>query len=134
MRDVWAVRRNADLPERSWIRGSGHCTGARRRHHGVGVQTDIKRSNSFYELASQHAQVDQVDSAASAFVVYMDGCNRGDTLGCFNAASMLAEGIEVDRNVATARDLYGQACDDGCPLACERQKKIRIRNSGKDGL
>lgn len=107
---------------------------ARIYEDGVGVPPNVRQSNVYYELAAKHTQVAQVDSAASAFVVYIDGCNRGDTLGCFNAAAMLAEGIDVDRNVATAHDLYEKACMDGCPLACERQKKIRIRHSGKDGL
>lgn len=94
---------------------------------GIGVPVDLKRSNTYYESANRQTQAEQINTAQSAFVVYVDGCNRGDPLGCFNSAVMLHEGVDVDRNISTARELFSQACNAGCDAACERMKRIRIR-------
>ena len=104
---------------------SGCALLAKIYEEGMGVPVDLQRSNSYYEIAAKQEQAQTITTAQSAFVVYVDGCNRGDTLGCFNAAVMLQEGIDVDRNVATARDLLEQSCNDGCDIACERMKRIR---------
>lgn len=104
---------------------------ARIFEEGIGVPVDLKRANTYYEIAAEQAPDETLSTPASAFVVYVDGCNHGDALGCFNAAVMQAEGAGVERNALNARDLFAQACQAGCEHACERQKSIRIRHSGK---
>lgn len=105
---------------------SGCLLLAKIYEEGMGVPVDLKRSNSYYEVAANQEQVVSIDTAQLAFVVHVDGCNHGDPLGCFNAGVMLHEGVEVDRNLSTARELFDQACQDGSDLACERMKRIKI--------
>lgn len=112
---------------------SGCILLAKIYEEGIGVPVDLKRSNTFYETANRQGQAEEINTAQSAFVVYVDGCNRGDPLGCFNSAVMLNEGIEVDRNISTARELFSQSCDAGSAAACERMKRIRIRVKSADG-
>jgi len=112
---------------------SGCVLLAKIYEEGIGVPVDLKRSNTYYQTASSQAQAEEINTAQSAFVVYVDGCNRGDPLGCFNSAVMLNEGVEVDRNISTAREFFSQSCDAGCDPACDQMKHIRVRTKTVNG-
>ncbi len=112
---------------------SGCILLAKIYEEGIGVPVDLKRSNTYYETANRQNQAEDITTGQSAFVVYVDGCNRGDPLGCFNAAVMLNEGVEVDRNISTARELFSQSCEAGCDAACDQMKRIRVRTKSVNG-
>jgi len=100
---------------------------------GIGVTPNSEQAKKYYDLAGPAADI-VADSPSSAFVVFVDACNRGNYLGCFDAAWFLAEGVEVERNITTSRELFEKACDGGIQDACERWEKInpsQTRAGGK---
>lgn len=96
---------------------------------GIGVTPDSAKAATYYELAGPETEV-VADSPRSAYIVFVDACNRGNYLGCFDAAWFLEEGIEVERNITTARELYSKACKGGLSKACERAQPPRPAGKG----
>ncbi len=91
---------------------------------GIGVQADLKKANVYYELAEKHKRVNIAQTPQSAYLIFVDACNYGDTLGCFNAGWFLAQGLEITRNITTAREFFQRACREGLSNACDRWDKI----------
>jgi TPR repeat protein len=100
---------------------------ARIWQDGLGVSPDANKADVYYALAETHVDDPVASDPTSAFVVYVNACNFGDLLGCFNAAWYLAEGAQVRRNISTSRELFERACNGGIARACERWKKIQPR-------
>ncbi len=105
--------------------GVGCLRLARMYETGIGVGQDLAKANEYYETASLHNAEPVANSAATAYVVYVDGCNQGDALGCYNAGFALAEGIDVPRNITTSREFFQQACDEGLDTACDKWSSIK---------
>lgn len=118
-----------DLLERSCTENEGHgCVVlARVWQDGLGVDADQQKADRFYAMAEEHVSEPVADDTNSAFLVYVNACNYGDLLGCFNAAWFLAEGAEVRRNISTSRELFERSCEGGVAHACERWDAIQPR-------
>jgi len=86
---------------------------------GIGVTPNTETASKYYELAGPDTEI-VADSPASAYIVFVDACNRGNYLGCFDAAWFLDEGVSVDRNITTSRELFEKACEGGVTPACAR--------------
>lgn len=127
--------RGLELLERACTEetGEGCIVLARVWQDGLGVEADPSKAETYYSIAERHVSEPMAKDPTSAFVVYVDACNFGDLLGCFNAAWFLAEGAEVRRNVSTSRELFERACDGGVARACERWKSIQPRRSVERG-
>jgi TPR repeat protein len=119
--------RGLELLERACTEevGEGCMVLARIWQDGLGVPPDLARAEKYYAIAETHIDDPVASDPASAFVVYVNACNFGDLLGCFNAAWFLAEGAQVRRNISTSRELFQRACEGRVALACERWKKIQ---------
>ncbi len=105
--------------------GDGCLVLARIYQDGLGVDADPEQADAYYEMAELHVDEPVASDPASAFVVYVNACNFGDELGCFNAAWFLATGSDVRRNVSTARELYKRACDSGVARSCDEWRKMQ---------
>lgn len=104
--------------------GGGCIMLAKMYEDGIGVAPSAEKAANYHALAEKHAEAIVADSPSSAFLVFVDACSQGNELGCFDAAWFLAEGVEVQRNISTSRELFEQACSGGLQAACDRWKKI----------
>lgn len=86
---------------------------------GIGVVADPEKASEYYTLAGPETGV-VADSPAAAYIVFVDACNRGNYIGCFDAAWLLEEGVSVERNITASRELFEKACDGGIAPACAR--------------
>lgn len=96
---------------------------------GIGVTPDTVKASEYYELAGPESDL-VADSPQSAYIVFVDACNRGNFLGCFDAAWFLEEGVEVDRNITTSRELFEKACKGGVTPACQKGGSSRTPEQG----
>lgn len=96
---------------------------------GIGVTPDSAKAAQYYELAGPESEI-VADSPATAYIVFVDACSRGNFLGCFDAAWFLDEGVEVERNITTSRELFEKACKGGVQPACERARATRAPEQG----
>ncbi len=96
---------------------------------GIGVTPDTAKAAAYYELAGPTSDV-VANSPRKAYIVFVDACNRGNYLGCFDAAWFLEEGVDVERNITTAREMYNKSCQGGITMACERAKPARTGEKG----
>lgn len=87
--------------------------------NGIGVAQDGERASEYFALAGPELEV-VADSPAAAYLVFVDACNRGNYLGCFDAAWFLEEGVSVERNITSSRELFEKACEGGVTPACAR--------------
>lgn len=98
---------------------------AKMYEEGIGVTADRARATRYYDMSATQATDRVADSPASAYIVFVDACNRQNFIGCFNAGWFRAEGVEIERNITTSRELFQRACDAGVENACEQWKTIR---------
>ena len=95
---------------------------------GIGVPVNAEKASQYYELAGPESEI-VADSPAKAYIVFVDACNRGNFIGCFDAAWFLEEGVDVERNITTSREMFEKSCKGGVQPACERVK----RGEGESG-
>lgn len=94
---------------------------------GLGVDADQARATRYYELVVKHSPPEIENHKRSSFVINVNSCSMGDGIGCYNAGHTLEEGIEVDRNLTTAREFFQLACKEGVRQGCERAENIGSR-------
>lgn len=92
---------------------------------GLGIAADPQRAKTYYEWGVKHTPPELEEYQRSGFVINVSSCSVGDGIGCFNAGLTLVEGVEVDRNLTTAREFFQLACKSGVHSGCERAESIR---------
>lgn len=105
--------------------GDGCATLAKIFSEGVGVDPDPVKARQYYALAAKHQPQDAQSRRRSKFLINVGVCNRGDAIACYNAGLILQEGVEVDRNLTTAREFYNLSCQRGLERGCVAQRSIR---------
>ncbi len=93
---------------------------------GIGVEKDPNKATVYANLAEKHRRVNVAQTPQSAYLIFVDACNYGDSLGCFNAGSFLSQGLEITRNAKTAREFFQRACRAGLSSACERRNRAPV--------
>lgn len=85
---------------------------------GLNVEADSERAQAYRARARDH-EIKPEAASRSLFVANAQACARGVGPGCFNAAQMRRDGVEVEQNPATARDLYSIGCSLEVDAACK---------------
>ena len=56
--------------------------------------------------------------------LYRKACEKTEALGCTRLAMLFEKGLGIEKDPATALQLYKEACNLGAAEACEKQKAL----------
>ena len=64
-----------------------------------------------------------------ALAAAVEACGQGNAMGCWRAGELLADGTEVEADVARAIRLLQRACESQLRLACDKLERVRQESS-----
>ncbi len=95
-----------------------------------GDNDGCKKYNRLNTLGTKELQFDMRIKSDYKYASLL--CEQGNTIGCYHAGRMIADGEKIERNHSKARLLYKKACDGGNNEGCRELGILYLLGKGGD--